>query len=140
MPERKVIDLMKALVDSLKAPSPNLGVPMFEPSTAELSPLPAGAVRIVPHLTDERHLVVANRQRLKQEILDEWEKGALAVHVDFAACGYIDSSAIGALLSALNHGRRDYDVRCRIVLERVSEDLRNLFEMIKIAPLFEFQP
>ena len=82
----------------------------------------------------EGQLIVGNRQELKQKVLEELENGARKVVVDFTKTGYIDSSGLGVLVS-LSKKIREQGGELR--LAGLNEDLRTLFELTKLDPLFE---
>lgn len=82
----------------------------------------------------EGQLIVGNRQDLKKKVLDELEKGARKVLIDFARTGYIDSSGLGVLVSLAKKIREaGGDLR----LANLSDDLRTLFELTKLDTLFQ---
>lgn len=78
-------------------------------------------------------LVVGNRQEFKQLVLDEIEKGARRIVIDFRETGYVDSSGLGALVS-LNKRIRESGGELR--LAALNEDLRTLFELTRLDTLF----
>jgi anti-sigma B factor antagonist len=78
-------------------------------------------------------LVVGNRQEFKQLVLDEIERGARRIVVDFNETGYVDSSGLGALVS-LNKRLREAGGELR--LASLNEDLRTLFELTRLDTLF----
>jgi anti-sigma B factor antagonist len=79
-------------------------------------------------------LIVGNRQELKQRVLEEIEKGARKVLVDFARAGYIDSSGLGVLVSLAKKIRETGgDLR----LANLNDDLQTLFELTKLDTLFQ---
>lgn len=78
-------------------------------------------------------LVVGNRQEFKQSVLDEVERGARRILVDFSETGYVDSSGLGALVS-LNKRLRDAGGELR--LAALNEDMRTLFELTRLDTLF----
>ena len=82
----------------------------------------------------EGQLIVGNRQDLKQRVLDEIEKGARKILIDFARTGYIDSSGLGVLVS-LSKKIREQGGELR--LAGLNEDLRTLFELTKLDTLFQ---
>lgn len=78
-------------------------------------------------------LIVANRQELKQAVLEALEGGESKFVVDFADTGYIDSSGLGVLVSVSKKIREaGGDLR----LSGLNEDLRMLFELTKLDTLF----
>ena len=78
-------------------------------------------------------LVVGNRQEFKQSVLDEVERGARRILVDFSETGYVDSSGLGALVS-LNKRLREAGGELR--LAALNEDMRTLFELTRLDTLF----
>ena len=78
-------------------------------------------------------LIVANRQELKQAVLEALENGESKFVVDFEQTGYIDSSGLGVLVSVSKKIREaGGDLR----LSGLNEDLRMLFELTKLDTLF----
>jgi anti-sigma B factor antagonist len=77
-------------------------------------------------------LVVGNRQEFKQLLLDEVDRGARRVVVDFTGAG-IDSSGLGALVSL---GKRVREQGGELRLASLNEDLRTLFELTRLDTLF----
>ena len=82
-------------------------------------------------------LVVSNRQEFKQMVLDEVERGARLVVVDFSSTAYIDSSGLGALVSL---GKRIRESGGELRLAALNEDLRTLFELTRLDTLFPLYP
>lgn len=78
-------------------------------------------------------LVVGNRQEFKQSVLDEVERGARRILVDFSETGYVDSSGLGALVS-LNKRLREVGGELR--LAALNDDMRTLFELTRLDTLF----
>jgi anti-sigma B factor antagonist len=78
-------------------------------------------------------LVVGNRQEFKQAILDEVDRGARLVVVDFSLSAYIDSSGLGALVSL---GKRLRELGGDLRLAGLNDDLRTLFELTRLDALF----
>lgn len=78
-------------------------------------------------------LIVGNRQELKQQVLDELEKGERKFLIDFTNTGYIDSSGLGVLVS-LSKKIREQGGEMR--LASLNSDLRVLFELTKLDTLF----
>jgi anti-sigma B factor antagonist len=81
----------------------------------------------------EGQLIVANRQELKQKVLDALEAGSRKFLIDFTKTGYIDSSGLGVLVS-LSKKIRDEGGDLR--LAGLNEDLKTLFELTKLDTLF----
>jgi anti-sigma B factor antagonist len=94
----------------------------------------ARAGRDVTVVTVEGQLIVANRQELKQVILDALDTGARRFVIDFGPTAYIDSSGLGALV-AIN--KRVREVGGELRLAGLNEDLRALFELTKLDTLFQ---
>lgn len=82
----------------------------------------------------EGQLIVGNRQELKQKVLDEVDKGAKKVLIDFSRTGYIDSSGLGVLVS-LSKKIREQGGELR--LANLNDDLKTLFELTKLDTLFQ---
>lgn len=78
-------------------------------------------------------LVVSNRQEFKQMVLDEVERGARQVVIDFTDTAYIDSSGLGALVSL---GKRIRESGGELRLAGLNDDLRTLFELTRLDTLF----
>ncbi|MEP6779039.1 MAG: STAS domain-containing protein [Gemmatimonadaceae bacterium] len=79
-------------------------------------------------------LVVGNRQEFKQTVLDEIEKGAKRILIDFTETGYVDSSGLGALVSL---SKRLRDAGGSLRLAALNDDLRTLFELTRLDTLFK---
>ena len=71
----------------------------------------------------EGQLIVGNRQDLKQKVLDEVEKGAKKVLIDFERTGYIDSSGLGVLVSL---AKRIRDAGGELRLANLHDELQTL--------------
>jgi anti-sigma B factor antagonist len=82
----------------------------------------------------EGQLIVGNRNELKQKVIDELEKGARKVLIDFARTGYIDSSGLGVLVTL---SRRIRELGGELRLANLNEDLKTLFELTKLDTLFQ---
>lgn len=82
----------------------------------------------------EGQLIVGNRQELKQRVLDEAERGARKIVVDFARTGYIDSSGLGVLVSL---AKRLRELGGDLRLANLNDDLQTLFELTKLDTLFQ---
>jgi len=81
----------------------------------------------------EGQLVIANRQELRQTVVDALERGERKFLIDFSHTGYIDSSGLGVLVSLMKKVReRDGELR----LAHLNDDLRSLFELTKLDTLF----
>ncbi len=81
----------------------------------------------------EGQLIVANRQGLKQLLQDALDRGDRRFLLDFTPTAYIDSSGLGALVSA---NRKVRDAGGDLRLAGLNEDLRSLFELTKLDTLF----
>lgn len=82
----------------------------------------------------EGQLVAGNRQQLREAVLNELERGARAVVIDFVDTGYIDSAGLGVLVS-LSKKIREAGASLRLV--NLNEDLRTLFELTRLDTLFD---
>ena len=82
----------------------------------------------------EGQLIVGNRQKLKEKVLEQLENGARKFVIDFSNTGYIDSSGLGVLVS-LSKKIREQGGELR--LADLNEDLRTLFELTKLDTLFK---
>ena len=80
-------------------------------------------------------LIVGNRQLLKQQVLDQLERGDRKFIVDFSKTDYIDSSGLGVLVTLSKKIREQGG---QLSLVSLSEDLRTLFELTKLDTLFIF--
>lgn len=79
-------------------------------------------------------LIVANRNELKQTVLDAVEAGGSKFVIDFEATGYIDSSGLGVLVSI---SKKIREAGGELRLAGLNEDLRMLFELTKLDTLFK---
>ena len=84
----------------------------------------------------EGHLVVGNRQALKQLVLDQLSAGERHFRIDFARTRYVDSSGLGVLLAVT---RRVSEEAGTLRLANLSPDLRTLFELTKLDALFLYE-
>ena len=80
-------------------------------------------------------LIVGNRQLLKEQVLDQLERGDREFIVDFSKTDYIDSSGLGVLVTLSKKIREQGG---QLSLVGLSEDLRTLFELTKLDTLFIF--
>ena len=79
-------------------------------------------------------LGVANRQELKDLVLDRLRGGERKFLIDFAGTDYIDSSGLGVLVSLSKKvGEQRGDLR----LLNLSDELRALFRLTKLDALFK---
>ena len=80
-------------------------------------------------------LIVGNRQLLKEQVLEQLERGDRKFIVDFSKTDYIDSSGLGVLVTLSKKIREQGG---QLSLVSLSEDLRALFELTKLDTLFIF--
>ncbi len=80
-------------------------------------------------------LIVGNRQLLKEQVLDQLERGDRKFILDFSKTDYIDSSGLGVLVTLSKKIREQGG---QLSLVSLSEDLRTLFELTKLDTLFVF--
>ena len=80
-------------------------------------------------------LIVGNRQLLKEQVLDQLERGDRKFIIDFSKTDYIDSSGLGVLVTLSKKIREQGG---QLSLVSLSEDLRTLFELTKLDTLFIF--
>ena len=80
-------------------------------------------------------LIVGNRQLLKEQVLDQLERGDRKFIVDFSKTDYVDSSGLGVLVTLSKKIREQGG---QLSLVGLSEDLRTLFELTKLDTLFIF--
>jgi anti-sigma B factor antagonist len=79
-------------------------------------------------------LIVANRNELKDRVMEALEAKESKFVLDFSSTGYIDSSGLGVLVSVSKKIREaGGDLR----LAGLNEDLRMLFELTKLDTLFK---
>lgn len=105
---------------------------MLSPAVrAFAAPLAPGVVRV----DAPAELLVGNRHILKQTLAEAFEAGAHEVRLDLGACGYIDASGLGILVSAQKNARFTNPKAC-IVFERANEDLVTLFAITKLDTIF----
>jgi anti-sigma B factor antagonist len=81
----------------------------------------------------EGELTVANRQELKQAVLDAVANGDQKVLIDFSGTSYIDSSGLGALVSL---SKRIREAGGELRLAALNDDLGTLFELTRLNTLF----
>ncbi len=79
-------------------------------------------------------LIVANRNELKEKVLEVLEAGTSKIVFDFADTGYIDSSGLGVLVSVSKKIREGGGA---LRLASLNEDLQMLFELTKLDTLFK---
>ena len=80
-------------------------------------------------------LIVGNRQLLKEQVLDQLERGDRKFILDFSKTDYIDSSGLGVLVTLSKKIREQGG---QLSLVSLSEDLRTLFELTNLDTLFIF--
>ena len=80
-------------------------------------------------------LIVGNRQLLKEQVLDQLERGDRKFRLDFSKTDYVDSSGLGVLVTLSKKIREQGG---QLSLVSLSEDLRTLFELTKLDTLFIF--
>ncbi len=79
-------------------------------------------------------LIVANRNELKDRILEALEAKEGRFVLDFSGTGYIDSSGLGVLVSV---SKKIREAGGNLRLAGLNEDLRMLFELTKLDTLFK---
>lgn len=84
----------------------------------------------------EGHLVVGNRQALKQLVLDELARGERRFRVDFGRTRYVDSSGLGVLVAMAKKVKQE---RGTLRLSNLDGDLKTLFELTKLDTLFQYE-
>ena len=88
---------------------------------------------VVVVVRSDGQLIVGNRHELKELIQGALAAGDRRFVLDFSHTGYIDSSGLGALVTAARQGReRGGELR----LAGLNDDLRSLFELTKLDSLF----
>jgi anti-sigma B factor antagonist len=98
--------------------------------TFTVSNAPNGVVKVAV----DGQLIVANRNELKEKVLEALDSGEAKFVLDFTSTGYIDSSGLGVLVSVSKKIREaGGDLR----LAGLNEDLRMLFELTKLDTLFK---
>ena len=80
-------------------------------------------------------LIVGNRQLLKEQVLDQLERGDRKFRLDFSKTDYVDSSGLGVLVTLSKKIREQGG---QLSLVGLSEDLRTLFELTILDTLFIF--
>ena len=81
------------------------------------------------------HLVVGNRQALKQLVLDELARGERRFRIDFGRTRYVDSSGLGILVAM---SKKVAQERGTLSLANLGADLKTLFVLTKLDTLFLF--
>lgn len=82
-------------------------------------------------------LVVRNRQDFKQAVLDTLDQGARALTVDLSACGYLDTSGLGVLVTLR---KRFLERGGTMALRGINPDLADLFELTQMTRVFTILP
>ena len=98
--------------------------------TLSVTSAPNGATIV----TVDGQLVVANRNELKEKVLEGLEAGDSKFVFDFSATGYIDSSGLGVLVSV---SKKIREAGGALRLAGLNEDLQMLFELTKLDTLFK---
>ncbi len=98
--------------------------------TLSVSTAPNG----VTILAVDGQLIVANRNELKEKVLEILEGGSSKFVFDFASTGYIDSSGLGVLVSV---SKKISEAGGDLRLAGLNEDLQMLFELTKLDTLFK---
>ena len=80
-------------------------------------------------------LIVGNRQLLKEQVLDQLERGDRKFRLDFSKTDYVDSSGLGVLVTLSKKIREQGG---QLSLASLSDDLRTLFKLTKLDTLFIF--
>ncbi len=78
-------------------------------------------------------LIVGNRQEFKQGVLENLDQRATKFVIDFADCGYIDSSGLGVLVTL---GKKIRERGGELRLAGLNEDLLVLMELTRLDTLF----
>ena len=93
-------------------------------------------IRPVEQVRVPEQLIIGNRAELKAEVLLQFAANRDVV-LEFSHTGYIDSSGLGVLMwlakKAVESGRQ-------LVLAGLNPDLRELFDLLHIAPLLQCAP
>ncbi|NUO62069.1 MAG: STAS domain-containing protein [Gemmatimonadaceae bacterium] len=74
-------------------------------------------------------LLLENRQELKDRVLEEVQHGRRRFLIDFQQTSYIDSSGLGALVSA---AKRIREAGGEIFIANLNPDLRTLFSLTRL--------
>lgn len=81
-------------------------------------------------------LDAASMREFKSEFAEAWREGVQKVVIDLSRVEFIDSSGIGALLSA--HKKLD-PVTGVVVLRHVREQVQAVIELLRLHRIFEIQ-
>jgi anti-sigma B factor antagonist len=90
----------------------------------------AGAVLVI---VPQGQVHIANRQQLKQLVVDALAAGRRRIVIDFAHTGYVDHSGLGVLVSV---SKRIRELGGVLVLSSLNSDVKTLFELTKLDTLF----
>lgn len=83
----------------------------------------------------EGHLVVGNRNELKQLVLDQLDRGERHFRIDLGRTRYVDSSGLGVLVALSKKVSHEHGT---FSLARLDPDMRTLFDLTKLDTLFTF--
>ena len=100
--------------------------------TFKVDKAPNGAIVV----SVDGQLIVANRNDLKDTILESLESDASKFVIDFTSTGYIDSSGLGVLVSI---SKKIREAHGELRLAGLNEDLQMLFELTKLDTLFSIR-
>lgn len=78
-------------------------------------------------------LAVPNRQQLKMRVVDAIAEGHVHIVLDGSACGYIDTSGLGVLVSISKKCR---DAGGSLEIQGLSREMREYFAIIHLDTLF----
>ena len=87
---------------------------------------------LVEVLLKEANLVEADR--FKNELINLIDQGNKALVVSFEKVDYIDSSFLGALVSALKYAM---SLKADIAVAKLNKDIYNLFHLIRMDKVFK---
>jgi len=99
-------------------------------------------IRVTDHdefltLSIEGRLDISTASKLKQEVLDRINSGALAIILNMAQVDFINSSGLGTLVSILKEVR---SAGGRLVLSNLASYVQEIFEITQLAEIFEIFP
>lgn len=89
-----------------------------------------GVIVIAP----EGELDVSNSSQLKEMLDEEISEGRRKIVIDLKEVGYVDSSALGVLVSGLKEMRR---LRGSLKLAHLSEGVDKIFQLTRLSRFFE---
>lgn len=78
-------------------------------------------------------ITAAGRHAFKADVLGALERGAKSVVVDFTACGYVDTEALGVLITLR---RSAHHCGAQLVLAGLNPDLRAQLQVTRLTALF----